>query len=88
MVYNGLSRITRLPSKYSQYTCLLTFSELENDIWINGPQSINPNYLKNAKSEHLIGWFFPNLTNEIGLFLFPRFWLGANILRCLYHSNS
>ena len=24
-------------------------------IWINGPQSTNPNYLKNAKSEHLIG---------------------------------
>ena len=25
------------------------------DIWINGPQSTNPNYLKNEKSEHLIG---------------------------------
>jgi hypothetical protein len=24
-------------------------------IWINGPQSTNPNYLKNSKSEHLIG---------------------------------
>jgi hypothetical protein len=24
-------------------------------IWITGPQSTNPKYLKNAKSEHLIG---------------------------------
>jgi hypothetical protein len=36
--------------------------------------------LKNAKSEHLIGWSFPNLTNEIGLFRNQRFWLGANIV--------
>jgi hypothetical protein len=37
-------------------------------IWITRPQSTNPKYLKNAKSEHLIGWSFLNLTNEIGLF--------------------
>ena len=24
-------------------------------IWITGPQSTNPKYLRNAKSEHLIG---------------------------------
>ena len=24
-------------------------------MWINGPQSTHPNYLKNAKSENLIG---------------------------------
>jgi hypothetical protein len=56
-------------------------------IWITGPQSTNPKYLKNAKSEHLIGWSFLNLTNEIGLLRNQRFWLGANILRCLYNSN-
>jgi hypothetical protein len=51
-------------------------------IWITGPQSTNPKYLKNAKSEHLIGWYFLNLTNEIGLLRNKGFWLGANILRC------
>ena len=42
---------------------------------------------ENAKSEHLIGWSFPYLTNEIGLFRNQGFWLCADILRCLYHSN-
>ena len=56
-------------------------------ILITRPQSTNPKYLKNAESQHLIGWSFLNLTNEIGLFRNQGFWLGANILRCLYHSN-
>ena len=42
---------------------------------------------KNAESEHLIGWFLLNLTNDIGLFRNPGFWLGACTPRCLFHSN-
>ena len=42
---------------------------------------------ENAKSEHLFGWSFLNLTDEIGLLRNQGFWLGADILRCLYHSN-
>ena len=43
---------------------------------------------KNSESAHLISSFLPNMTNEIGLFCNPGFWLGASIPRCLYHSNS
>ena len=48
-------------------------SYLKKGIWINRPQSTNPNYLKNAKSEHLIGLSFLNLTNEMGLLIIQRF---------------
>ena len=59
--------IFECPSKNEQHVFARKFSiDYLTYIWITGPQSTNPKYLKNAKSE---------------------FWLGANILRCLYHSN-
>jgi hypothetical protein len=37
-----------------------------------------------CESEHLIGWFFPNMTNEMGLFCNPGFWLGSsNCVVCI-----
>ena len=56
-------------------------------IRITGSQRTDPEYLKNAESEHLISWSLPNLTNEIGLFCNSGFWFGASIPRCLNHSN-
>jgi hypothetical protein len=35
--------------------------------------------LKNAESEHFIGWSLLHLINEIGLFFNPGFWSGASI---------
>ena len=55
---NILATVDKLCTRRSQETSInhgniFLFRDL--CIWINGPQGTNPNYLKNAKSEHLIG---------------------------------
>ena len=45
----------------------------ENMISITELQRTDPEYLKNAKSEHLIDWSFPNMTKEIGLQILSQF---------------
>jgi hypothetical protein len=48
--------------------------KLENEkLWIADPQKRDHKYLKKTKSEHLIGWICPNLTDQIGLFCNPGF---------------
>ena len=54
---------------------------------ITDPQKTDLEYLKNLESEHLGSWSLSNLTNEIGLFCNPSFWLGGSILHCFYNSN-
>jgi hypothetical protein len=41
--------------------------------WITGPSPTDRDYLKNAESQHLIGWICPNFTYEIGIFCNPGF---------------
>jgi hypothetical protein len=48
-----LTKILEIKNK-GNFRVLQEF-EYEMIIWITGPQSTNPKYLKNAKSEHLIG---------------------------------